>query len=770
MQFLSPGNRPGGEGSGEGKTGLRRDRPENMRLSIRTHVAMLVVIAIVFLGAGKLVRVQIQDFYYRQMEAESQRLATSYAHNLELALESTGIINRLLDEKIHAAGLAVLAHQGGMSNQVLAALARSTRVDLITFFSKAGVVTHSSTGEFVGWTAPEGNPTRQFMHSPERSRVDPIRKSLRDGNYYKFGYVQLEDGRFAQIGVRAERIHQLLGRFEVQELLGHIRTDHHVAEARFVPQDQVLRAGTSDPRDVPVALVHHGVQVFLTPEGQKLFRFEVPVELKGEPIGRLVLGHDLARTDELVQYVSNVWIIALVLIYVMIAVMVYSGYQRNRILSHYAYFDMVSGMRNRRYFAECVADDLARRDKAPRAVVVANLANFKMLNSSYGCQYGERLVQLLLAHLSSLCVGKCRLFHLSVDRFVFYVRDYASREELVALGERVLGLLKDELSAQPVGGNVGIVEIHGSEYRDPDEVLRNAFIAIDQASRQGRFGYCFFDRSMEEAVSREDQIERELRHALADPDQSQVYLVYQPKIDLQEDRIVGFEALARLNSEVFGPVSPMEFVEVAEKKMLIVPLSNLILRMAGRFARTLEDRGLDGVKVAVNISGLQLLRDDFTETVLRLVGESGAPASRIELEITESVFLNDYDLVNGRLRRLRENGIDIMLDDFGVGYSSLSRVRDLCIDAVKIDKSFVDRILCEEKEKIVIPDIVSMSHRLGYKVVAEGVETAEQKEYLSHAGCDVMQGYLYSKPLSEEEALKRLQAGGILHAKAAASS
>jgi len=431
---------------------------------------------------------------------------------------------------------------------------------------------------------------------------------------------------------------------------------------------------------------------------------------------------------------------------------------------------MVSGMRNRRYFAECVADDLAQLDKAPRAVVVANLANFKMLNASYGCQYGERLVQLLLGRLSNLCIGNCRLFHLSVDRFAFYVRDYASREELVALGERVLGHLKDELSAQPVGGNVGIVEIQGGGYRDPDEILRNAFIAIDQASRQGRFGYCFFDRSMEETVSREDQIERELRHALADPEQSQVFLVFQPKIDLREDRIVGFEALARLNSEVFGPVSPVEFVEVAEKRMLIVPLSNLILRMAGRFARTLEDRGLDGVKVAVNISGLQLLRDDFTDTVLRLVGESGAPASRIELEITESVFLNDYDLVNGRLRRLRENGIDIMLDDFGVGYSSLSRVRDLCIDAVKIDKSFVDRILCEEKERIVIPDIISMSHRLNYKVVAEGVETAEQKDYLLEAGCDVMQGYLYSKPLSEEEALKRLQAGGILHAGAVSSS
>ena len=138
-----------------------------------------------------------------------------------------------------------------------------------------------------------------------------------------------------------------------------------------------------------------------------------------------------------------------------------------------------------------------------------------------------------------------------------------------------------------------------------------------------RFGYCFFDRSMEEAVSREDQIERELRQALEDPEQSQVFLVFQPKVDLRDDRIVGFEALARLNSEVFGPVSPMEFVEVAEKKMLIVPFSNLILRMAGRFARTLEDHGLDGGKVAVNISGLQLLRDDFTDTVLQLVGESG---------------------------------------------------------------------------------------------------------------------------------------------------
>jgi EAL domain-containing protein (putative c-di-GMP-specific phosphodiesterase class I)/GGDEF domain-containing protein len=689
---------------------LRRNSLENMRLSVRTHVAMLVVIAIIFLGAGRLIRLQIQDFYYRQMEAESQRLATSYAYNLEQALESIGMV------------------------------------------------------------PSKDNPIYEFIQSSECSRVDPIRKSLRDGKCYKFGYVRLQDGRFAQIGVRAERIQHLMGRFEVQELLKYIRTEHNVAEARFVPQDQVNRAGTSDPQDVEVTQAGSDMHVVLTPNGQKLFRFEAPVELKGEPIGRLVLGHDLTRTDELVDYVSNVWIVALVLIYLMIAVMIYSGYQRNRILSRYAYFDMVSGMRNRRYFAECVADDLARNEKVPRAVVVANLANFKMLNASYGCQYGERLVQLILARLSKLCLRSCRLFQLSVDRFAFYVRDYASREELVGMGEKVLGLLKDELSAQPVGGNVGIVEIQGGGYRNPDEILRNAFIAIDQASKRGRFGYCFFDRSMEEAVSREDQIERELRQALEDPEQSQVFLVFQPKVDLRDDRIVGFEALARLNSEVFGPVSPMEFVEVAEKKMLIVPFSNLILRMAGRFARTLEDHGLDGGKVAVNISGLQLLRDDFTDTVLQLVGESGAPASRIELEITESVFFNDYDLVNARLRRLRENGIDIMLDDFGVGYSSLSRVQDLCIDAVKIDKSFVDRILCEEKEGIVIPDIISMAHRLRYKVVAEGVETAEQKDYLLQAGCDVVQGFLYSKPLSEAEALKLLQEGGVLHPPVAPSS
>ncbi|NMA29418.1 MAG: hypothetical protein GX934_16805, partial [Burkholderiales bacterium] len=244
---------------------MRRNSLENMRLSVRTHVAMLVVIAIIFLGAGRLIRLQIQDFYYRQMEAESQRLATSYAYNLEQALESIGMV------------------------------------------------------------PSKDNPIYEFIQSSECSRVDPIRKSLRDGKCYKFGYVRLQDGRFAQIGVRAERIQHLMGRFEVQELLKYIRTEHNVAEARFVPQDQVNRAGTSDPQDVEVTQAGSDMHVVLTPNGQKLFRFEAPVELKGEPIGRLVLGHDLTRTDELVDYVSNVWIVALVLIYLMIAVMIYSG-------------------------------------------------------------------------------------------------------------------------------------------------------------------------------------------------------------------------------------------------------------------------------------------------------------------------------------------------------------------------------------------------------------------------------------------------------------
>ena len=211
-----------------------------------------------------------------------------------------------------------------------------------------------------------------------------------------------------------------------------------------------------------------------------------------------------------------------------------------------------------------------------------------------------------------------------------------------------------------------------------------------------------------------------------------------------------------MKSDTLGNVSPVEFIEVAERKRLITPLTKLIVKKTSLFVKMMKERSCRGVRVAVNISGADLMRSDFVEDMKVLIEGCGIEKSDLEFEITESLFMDDFIMANEKLGMLKSMGINISVDDFGTGYSSLSRLRDLNVDIVKIDKMFIDKILITKKEELIIPDIISMAHKLGHKVVAEGVETEAQREYLVEAECDTIQGYLFSKPVEPQAALDLL--------------
>jgi EAL domain-containing protein (putative c-di-GMP-specific phosphodiesterase class I) len=211
-----------------------------------------------------------------------------------------------------------------------------------------------------------------------------------------------------------------------------------------------------------------------------------------------------------------------------------------------------------------------------------------------------------------------------------------------------------------------------------------------------------------------------------------------------------------MNSPTLGLVSPAEFIPMAERHGLIVPLGYLILDRAMEFINRLNHLGYRNLHVAVNISVLQLVQDDFVERVEELMKRAGIHPHQLQLEITESIIIDDFPEVQAKLCPLRNQGVTIALDDFGTGYSALSRIEDLPIDCIKIDKHFIDNILVKDKHKLIINDLISMCHKLGLKVVAEGVEEEEQVRYLRESSCDIIQGYFFSKPLVEEEALAKL--------------
>ncbi len=424
-------------------------------------------------------------------------------------------------------------------------------------------------------------------------------------------------------------------------------------------------------------------------------------------------------------------------------------------LKYISEHDILTGLHNRRYLEGILTQELNSGSGNNRALLVVNLGKFSLVNITHGYLYSEELIKDLSGKLSLMVTADCHLFHIAMDRFAFYVGNYENNTELEGLCDSIIEILDTSLSLNNIKGSVGIVEIQDYKY-DADSILKFASIAAEHASETQTTGYCYFDIEMEKILLRKEAIISELTRVARDKPDG-LYLEYQPIIDLKGDSIHGFEALARFRSEGLGFVSPAEFIPIAEETQLIVPIGRKIMELAFGFLKQLETEGHDGISMAFNVSAIQLLRDDFLPDLIEIINETKVKPSNLNIEITESVFSNNYQDINEKLGKIREMGINVSIDDFGTGYSSLAREGELNVSCLKIDKYFIDKLLTLEPGEMITGDIISMAHKLGHCVVAEGVEHEKQKQYLLENDCDLMQGYLYSKPLSGQAAIELLE-------------
>jgi PAS domain S-box-containing protein len=436
--------------------------------------------------------------------------------------------------------------------------------------------------------------------------------------------------------------------------------------------------------------------------------------------------------------------------------------ERKEIENHLRYnyeHDIWTGLHNRRFLEKLLIHDAKAWPEQKRALVGINLSTVNSLTMTYGFQYSKELIKQIANALQLHCHDNCELFHTYEYRFVFYIKSYKGPNELVAFCEAVANTLESLLAMERIGAGIGIVEIDQSNKHDVDQLLKNLLIASEKALDiwNQDFGFYFFDLDMETALLREEDITRELAEIAASEYDDRLFLEYQPILDLQTNQIFGFEALARLNSNKLGLIPPLEFIPIAEKTKLIIPLGKKIILQAFNFLNKLKENGYDSINIAINISAIQLLRDDFTKCLLAMINEKQVNPANIGLEITETVFASNYQEINSILGELKNLGVKISIDDFGTGYSSLARERELNINCIKIDKYFINKLMLLKDEEAITGDIIAMAHRLGHCAIAEGVEHERQKQYLLKYGCDRIQGYLISKPLSESAALDLLR-------------
>ncbi|MGH4052300.1 MAG: EAL domain-containing protein [Clostridium sp.] len=417
------------------------------------------------------------------------------------------------------------------------------------------------------------------------------------------------------------------------------------------------------------------------------------------------------------------------------------------------YYDILTDIPNRHFFINTLRNEIikSKDTKIKHAVLFIDLDNFKEINDSIGHEYGDELLKnVAILFKDSIRQGDL-VSRVGGDEFFILMRNIDEYSEISACCEKLQSMLKSEIRIDDkyvyTSASIGITvfPIDGDQ---TSVLLKNADTAMYSAKCNGKGRCSFFNKSMSDVVVRRAGIEKGLRNALKN---NELEIHYQPQIDIINNKIKGFEALLRWDSPMLGSISPMEFIPVAEKSGLLIAMGDWIIKTVCHQNNIWKSKGYVYDTIAINLSSIQLENQKFEDNLKNLIIESKIDPKFMELEITESVLMKDFDKNVKLLTGIRELGINIALDDFGTGYSSLSYLKQLPINTLKIDKSFIDNIVTNERERAILDGIINLAQKIDLNVVAEGAETKEQINILQKMGCNQIQGYYFSKPLPAYE-------------------
>ncbi len=414
-----------------------------------------------------------------------------------------------------------------------------------------------------------------------------------------------------------------------------------------------------------------------------------------------------------------------------------------------AYYDYLTNLPNRVFLGEKMEQILSAVSgtKYLAALYYMDLDNFKHINDTLGHSYGDLLLQSIAEELLLLKQDSYYVFRVGGDEFIIIVDKIEDREEITVWADRILGLLLREWHLQGcetyVSASIGITVLP-EDGTDVQKILKSADAAMYVAKAAGKGKYKFFHEEMLHRVEARSDLEQSIRKAI---ERQEFEIYYQPYYSVAGESIAGMEALIRWYHPHKGMISPDEFIPVAEETGLIREIGSWVMEQVCRQSKEWQEKGLWKLPIAVNVSELQLEDRDFIPELEEILQRTGLDPRYLHIEVTESNFMQSIHASIETLDRIRRIGIDIALDDFGTGYSSLNYLQHLPITTVKIDKSFIDEINRRSSKTLILSEIISIAHKLGMKVIAEGVEEKEQVDYLADKKCDMIQGYYYSKPL-----------------------
>ncbi len=426
-----------------------------------------------------------------------------------------------------------------------------------------------------------------------------------------------------------------------------------------------------------------------------------------------------------------------------------------------AYYDSLTGLPNRLLFQDRLKQALkhAERNNSILAVMFLDVDNFKRINDTFGHCVGDKLLKEIASRMGSVVrksdsvarQHKNLFARLGGDEFTVLLSEIKDAEYVSKVAQRINDSMSQPfiLGAQELFVSVSTgIAIYPDDGKDSDSLLKNADSAMYYAKEHGKNNYQYYMQSMNDRALENLTLENDLRKAL---EKDELLLYYQPQVDIVNGKVIGVEALIRWEHPEKGLVPPIDFIPIAEENGLINPIGEWVLKTACKQSRKWQEAGIPAMPVSVNLASQQFQQSNFIEIINDAINSSGISPQNLILEITESTLMQNTDAVSAKMHEVTSMGVRLAIDDFGTGYSSLSYLKRFPIHAIKIDRSFVMEINTNPDDAAIVEAIISMAHSLKLDVVAEGVETEDQLEFLREQGCEIVQGYLFSRPLPAED-------------------
>lgn len=530
-----------------------------------------------------------------------------------------------------------------------------------------------------------------------------------------------QEGRYLYVN---QKVADLYGR-PVSEVIGKTNAEllpSRIAQALTATDQKVFSSGERQTKQ----------EAITGPDGETrhFWSIKIPLTLPGQPPSLIGFASEITELLELRQDLER---------------------QRTT--------DSLTGLHNRFQFESTLdqALELSKRTLSHLAVMLIDIDNFKFLNNTMGQEFGDRVLQQIARRLEAYDWIQHTPARFTANTFAIALPRVGSTTQINRLAQEVLVTLGEPIEESgrrfELTASMGI-SVFPTDGETAEDLIRCAESALYQAKEKGRDQFRFYSQDIGEALAERAELEHDLRAAVLG---EQFELLYQPKMCPYQSKLVGFEALIRWHRPGHGLVSPTTFIPLAEQLGLIVPVGDWVIEQACMQLQQWREAGLPPVPVAVNLSPKQLLSDGLVDLVNEMMKQFSVETETLQMEVTESVVMDDPDSALRILRQLRRLGIPLSIDDFGTGYSSMAYLKQLPMDYLKVDRSFVVNIVTEPRDADLCAGIVALAHRMGLKVIAEGVDADEQLDVLRECDCDQIQGYIYSPPLAVDDALQYIR-------------